>query len=414
MEIRRFHFAIWATVILLFNLTLTVWTSSKDSVGLLEGDCGRIKASTHLVINILSTTLLSGSNYCMQCLAAPNRREVDKAHARGKWLDIGIPGIRNVPHLGRQRMFVWFPLALTSLTLHLFFNSAVYGSLVSNDYFVFFVSKSFLADTSCRSCMMSPNASTIEPVIYSKYKPNGVSNVIKSLHNKFKAGELDKLEPAQCIDQYATTVQSNRLHLLLIANDDNFPTAEENSFPKGSHIYWSNFFDAGNSYDNNYDWVYSGNDNISSEFEQLLNDSGEWRLQSNEVILMIITIMNFVKVVLMFLVACSAREEPLVTMGDAVASFLEKADSTTKDFFMLILIAAAECLAVGVTFLPDSLRTIQDFARLGFGTIDPRVVFLYRSSLILNVLTANLPQMTVSLLYLFYNALLTCFLLSYE
>jgi hypothetical protein len=117
------HFAIWATVVFLINLVVTIWGSTQRTSGvLLDGDCNRVKrlnTALHVLINVLSTILLSGSNYCMQCLSGPTRSEVDKAHALGKWLDIGIPSIRNVKHLSRRRITLWVLLALTSLPLHL-------------------------------------------------------------------------------------------------------------------------------------------------------------------------------------------------------------------------------------------------------------------------------------------------------
>jgi hypothetical protein len=123
---RRFgalHFAVWATIVFLINVTITIWGSTYSKSGvLLEGDCDRVKrlnTGLHVLINVLSTILLSGSNYCMQCLSAPTRSEVDSAHAKGTWLDIGIPSIRNVKHLSRKRTILWVLLALTSLPLHL-------------------------------------------------------------------------------------------------------------------------------------------------------------------------------------------------------------------------------------------------------------------------------------------------------
>jgi hypothetical protein len=117
------HFAGWATIVFLINMIVTIWGSTVRHSGvLLEGNCDRVErlnTGLHVLINILSTILLSGSNYCMQCLSAPTRSEVDKAHAQGKWLDIGIPSIRNVRHLSRQRIILWVLLALTSLPLHL-------------------------------------------------------------------------------------------------------------------------------------------------------------------------------------------------------------------------------------------------------------------------------------------------------
>jgi hypothetical protein len=119
------HFSLWAAVVFSINLIVTVWGSSVRSSGiLLEGDCDHVEilnTGLHVLINVLSTILLSGSNYCMQCLSAPTREEVDKAHAQKRWLDIGIPSIRNVKHLGRKRIILWLLLAITSLPLHLLY-----------------------------------------------------------------------------------------------------------------------------------------------------------------------------------------------------------------------------------------------------------------------------------------------------
>jgi hypothetical protein len=117
------HFGAWAIIVFLINLIVTIWGSTAKRSGiLLEGNCNRVEllnTGLHVFINVLSTLLLSGSNYCMQCLSAPTRGEVDKAHARRKWLDIGIPSLRNVRHLSGQRVTLWVLLALTSLPLHL-------------------------------------------------------------------------------------------------------------------------------------------------------------------------------------------------------------------------------------------------------------------------------------------------------
>lgn len=119
------NFAIWASIVFLINLTVTIWASvahGKNENILHEGDCGHIKTTNsglHILINILSTILLSGSNYCMQCLSAPTRREVDKAHGRREWLDIGIPSFRNLTRIGRRRVALWLLLAVSSLPLHL-------------------------------------------------------------------------------------------------------------------------------------------------------------------------------------------------------------------------------------------------------------------------------------------------------
>jgi hypothetical protein len=67
----------------------------------------------------LSTVLLSGSNYCMQCLSAPSREEVNAAHAKGKWLDIGIPSVHNLKSISMKKVGLWWCLGLSSVPLHL-------------------------------------------------------------------------------------------------------------------------------------------------------------------------------------------------------------------------------------------------------------------------------------------------------
>lgn len=55
----------------------------------------------------------------MQCLSAPTREEVDEAHAKGKWLDIGVSSVRNLTSIPKSRLGMWVGLGLTSLPLHL-------------------------------------------------------------------------------------------------------------------------------------------------------------------------------------------------------------------------------------------------------------------------------------------------------
>jgi hypothetical protein len=124
-----FTFVILACAVLVINTGFLAWAvcarGTTDGVGVLyEASCEATKRANigvHLIINILSSALLGASNYCMQCLSAPTRSEVDKAHHIGKWLDIGIPSLRNVvsASFGTRKKVCWWMLALSSLPLHL-------------------------------------------------------------------------------------------------------------------------------------------------------------------------------------------------------------------------------------------------------------------------------------------------------
>jgi hypothetical protein len=116
-----------AFVSLLINIGVTIWCGRhvgfEDGLAtLFSGDCHRVatmNSGIHLGINALSTALLSGSNYCMQCLCAPTRKDVQQAHSRMKWLDIGVPSARNLRHVQRHKVVLWWCLGLSSVPLHL-------------------------------------------------------------------------------------------------------------------------------------------------------------------------------------------------------------------------------------------------------------------------------------------------------
>lgn len=64
-------------------------------------------SALHVLTNGLNSILLSASNYSMQCATAPTRTECDRAHARGDWLDIGVPSVRNLFKIAWQRRIMW-------------------------------------------------------------------------------------------------------------------------------------------------------------------------------------------------------------------------------------------------------------------------------------------------------------------
>lgn len=116
-----------ALVSLGINVVAAVWlkrhpNASSNLVEVYKGDCGQVSRMDmwiHLLINIISTLLLGGSNYCMQCLCAPTRPEIDKAHGKGRFLDISVPSYRNLSSIAWPRVIMWWILGLSSIPLHL-------------------------------------------------------------------------------------------------------------------------------------------------------------------------------------------------------------------------------------------------------------------------------------------------------
>jgi hypothetical protein len=120
-----------ATAVLAVNLGITIWALSQSETtdddnrrALFRGDCAQVKkvnTAGHLVINTLSTILLSASNYTMQCLSAPSREDVDSVHKQQQWLNIGTHSMKNLRNLPTRhyRRWLWCILLLSSLPLHI-------------------------------------------------------------------------------------------------------------------------------------------------------------------------------------------------------------------------------------------------------------------------------------------------------
>lgn len=114
------------SAVLLANICLTIYGSvrypSSGAVGLIyEGSCDEVNTLSlwlHVLISVLSLLMLSASDYCMQLQVSPTRADVDKAHEKGDWIDVGLHTLRNVRYVGAWRRASWAILALTSIPIN--------------------------------------------------------------------------------------------------------------------------------------------------------------------------------------------------------------------------------------------------------------------------------------------------------
>ncbi|KAK5994722.1 hypothetical protein PT974_03105 [Cladobotryum mycophilum] len=108
------------------------WPDERGIGTLYLGDCSvaaQVNRFIHLVLNLVSTLLLGAGSYCMQVLMAPERHEVNTAHSEGSSMEIGVLSYRNRRFIPRGRVVLWHALGIVSIFLHLFWNSIVYSSL---------------------------------------------------------------------------------------------------------------------------------------------------------------------------------------------------------------------------------------------------------------------------------------------
>jgi hypothetical protein len=116
-------------LLLTINATIVIYASHRFPVDkhtglgtIFEGSCKKTKRMDtvlHIGINIISTGLLAASNYTSQIIVSPNRKDIDKSHAAGRYLDIGVQSIRNLRFLPVRRKILWVLLIASSVPLHL-------------------------------------------------------------------------------------------------------------------------------------------------------------------------------------------------------------------------------------------------------------------------------------------------------
>ncbi|KAI1080057.1 hypothetical protein F5B20DRAFT_542097 [Whalleya microplaca] len=198
-------------IVLTFNLALVIYTNlnypSRNGVGLIfAGDCdevNKLDGYCHLLINILSTGMLTASNHCTQLLAAPTRADVDRAHRDKTWLDIGVPNLRNFRYIGGWRRLVCVLLVFCSLPIHLMYNSAVFRSLASNDYTIVVVKDSFITGKSWDLSTAEQNRMGDPSWDEQRVNPNqDYHTIISDIQHAVLEDQYEKMNISTCFSLY--------------------------------------------------------------------------------------------------------------------------------------------------------------------------------------------------------------------
>ncbi|KAJ5355111.1 uncharacterized protein N7496_012323 [Penicillium cataractarum] len=345
-------------VFLAINISTTVWATIRydikgDTGTVFQGSCtkaNRLNSGFHLVINILSTAVLGASNFSMQILASPTRGEVDRAHSRKKWFNIGTPSLKNLGMISRMRVIVYAVLALSSATLHLFWNSAIFESFPFISYTTVFVTDDYLTNNN----------------------PWGDVGDDHTRAPQTNGREFDRLNGTSCIQRYMDPL-SGAGDIVVLTNllDNSLTNNDSTSFVKSFRIW-----DTSN-WDRLQTWIYDSPDYPHRPYSErkLLPYAGNWTvnvegqaipveyclgqpvqdlsnrcgLHFNTTIMIIVCVMNFVKVLgvaytwIQSLRAHrrerraydSTAQEALVTIGDCMQSFLNRSDDHTRQMCLV-------------------------------------------------------------------------------
>ena len=503
-----------AFTILLTNLVLTIYgalyADTNSGIGTAyqgDGNCttiGHLSLWLHVAINALSSILLSASNYTMQCLSSPTRTEVDRAHAKGDWLDIGVPGIRNLRRISWSRLGLWWILAVSSVPIHLLYNSAIFKTIDSNAYTAVVANTGFFERGANANYSLDMVAVPDTPHKFNASEDGGNITIwwdaVQEVQNIFALDSayrnttiFQNLSNEDCISRYEDGFLSGRDHVIAVTSDQGNSTNETlfwfyqsgmGSFQSGPYLPANGWicYDA-NSY-NNLGWecdTAGAKKNATNwtiagkKIDYCLSRKQEThcKLNFSVQVMTAVIVCNALKVGVMLFTLWTQKDDTLVTIGDAIASFLDYPDEYTKGRCMMtkkdafkgplqwkprksteapmprplpvtyhehkvlrwfsavsvrrwivtvglgvaLLGAAGGLFAMGATFVTSSVdHSVFD---LGFGRVDSRLLFnagwVYGASgLLSSVIEANLPQAVLSFWYVMYNGVFTCMCLSHE
>ncbi|PLN76236.1 hypothetical protein BDW42DRAFT_188808 [Aspergillus taichungensis] len=351
----------WGTgTILVLNMVLTIiaiavaYSRGPDSSKQLEyaelyrGSCSVTNGWTtgmHLVINALSTALLAASNYSMQCLSAPTREDISLAHAQHSWLDIGTFSIRNLWAMDGKRKALWGVLFLSSVPIHMMYNSAVFPSITTKQYGIV-----VLPDD------LGENESLTKDDYETGVFLQQVGEDPAHVRAEYRDGTFKRHSLSECVEQYNNEYNTKKGTLLLVADREYFD--ESSSLSQWETLMgaggrnWLTGLNEGYWQTNNSIAVHTGHWNYADwSFRDPMNgrtNNSTWQdydafyssrlgledekcqLYFSLPICLAVVICNIIKVICMYLTARTDRTGVLLTVGDALSSFLDKPDRMTK------------------------------------------------------------------------------------
>ena len=361
--------------VLVLVLALTVSTALRFprngfQATLVDDNCDSVRSwSTwlHLGVNVVCTILLATSSYVMQCLTSPTRKEINRAHSKGRCMDIGVPGFKNLFRTTPRRILLWLVILLSSLPLHLLANSAVYETQGANSYVMAVVEEDFISRPLSGLSQgyaytgggyNSASNTSPEPSWVDKVQVTLGWNTTRLL--KGLVPRMERLENADCMRAYSQPLLSNRRTVLAVTSHKfNIPANSSYNYIDSLYYQSVDYCPDCQSYryytdptlwlcawledEVNYASVRGCNVaaairrasewTINREpIEYCLSEraDGQCQLQANISIMISVIVCALVKILAILAAFWTMPKEIIATVGDAVASFLRDREPQTS------------------------------------------------------------------------------------
>ena len=227
--------------IILYSIAIN-WYPANNGVGTIyTGDCGVVKrwnTILHLFINLLSTCLLAASSFTMQCLASPTRSEVDKMHAKRRWMDIGLPSLRNIRHIKKKKAALWLALCLSTLPLHLFFNSTLFATIGAMKFTYIVVDESFLSGAEYLKPDFSHYSSSKAEEMF---RASDIRDPAKFLKD-YQDGLYTRLTVPECLAAYSGDFVSSYRNLIAVTRPETGMRMSPGIIFPTQPVNWTEFY----------------------------------------------------------------------------------------------------------------------------------------------------------------------------
>lgn len=222
------------------------------------------------------------------------------------------------------------------------YNSAVFSTIAANDYVIFEVPETFITSKVANVS----DSYHIKGSIHSNYDPrlsyNGPIDAVQTLQERL--GSYERLSYRECINVYSQEYQTTRRDVVVVSEVDRVKGKEVINVlqeivkgDNGDPFRWicrqMRLRDNGPCKDALGAMPESVWES-PMQYKYCLSQRVEERckVQFSFDIMVIVIICNLVKAVSMLLTVSTCKAPPLVTVGDAVASFLTTPDARTKGF----------------------------------------------------------------------------------
>ncbi|OAL36318.1 hypothetical protein AYO20_04476 [Fonsecaea nubica] len=333
-------------VILVCNLVLLAvgWSRASRTRGMgivSSGSATKVAwlgTFSHILINVFSTALLSASNYCMQVITAPTREQADAAHHDGGFVDIGVLTRSLSIYCGPTfvPIYLGVPHELTSSS----YNSAVSDVLGGRAFTV-----TTVANTSLPTFLANHDHSAYQSISNEQWAVAYSTNPVTQWGNlylfvdAYSFGINYDLETATTWLEKASVKPPSHFgpSSQLIVPLTHYARENASMFPHVSlpEPYSPNFQNlSGFTRSATYTladtgWLYYDDVtlHVQTAIAEHVFDSS--KVEISLIFIGIVVFCNVAKVCAMGILVKRWRAQPLVTVGDGIASFLDRPDSTT-------------------------------------------------------------------------------------